>query len=84
LEAQLKANPTKVRPWYDKAMEVKRMSDSLYNYAEQLRWDIARKPTARTAHPTPSSNKEDLEAADRVMLAPVKGQGGKLYRSINS
>ncbi len=84
LEAQLKANPTKVRPWYDKAMEVKRMSDSLYNYAEQLRWDIARKADGKDGTPYAIVNKEDLEAADRVMLAPVKGQGGKLYRSINS
>ena len=31
LEAQLKANPAKVKAWFDKAQEVKRMSDSLYN-----------------------------------------------------
>ena len=41
LEAQLKANEMKVRPWFNKAQDVKRMSDSLYNYAENLRWAIA-------------------------------------------
>ena len=41
LAEQLKANPGKVRPWYDKAIAVKQMSDSLYNFAEQLRWAIA-------------------------------------------
>ena len=30
---QYKSNPAKVKPWYDKAMKVKQMSDSLYNYA---------------------------------------------------
>ncbi len=29
-EAQMKANPAKVKVWFDKAREVKRMSDSLY------------------------------------------------------
>ena len=29
-EAQMKSNPQKTRVWYDKAKEVKRMSDELY------------------------------------------------------
>ena len=39
---KLEQNPAKVRPWYDKAMMVKEMSDSLYDFAEQLRWALAR------------------------------------------
>ncbi len=30
-EEQMKANPQKVKEWYDKAQQVKQMSDSLYN-----------------------------------------------------
>ena len=36
-EAKYKDNPVKVKPWYEKALKVKQMSDSLYNFAGQLR-----------------------------------------------
>lgn len=82
--AQYKGNPGKVKPWYDKAMQVKQMSDSLYNYAQQLRLAIARDADGADADPDDLRNKEDLEAANRVMLAPVRGQGKKLYEAIGS
>lgn len=84
LAEQLKANPAKVRPWYDRAMAVKRMSDSLYNFTEQLRWAIAREADGADGNPDAIRNKEDLEAAGRVMLAPVRGQGKALFNSVNS
>jgi len=84
LDVQLKTNPTKVRPWYNKAQAVKNMSDSLYNYAEQLRWAIAREADGKEGTPYALKNKEDLEAAGQVMLAPIKGQGMKLFSRINS
>lgn len=84
LAEQLKANPAKVRPWYDRAMAVKRMSDSLYNFTEQLRWAIAREADGADGNPEAIRNKEDLEAAGRVMLAPVRGQGKALFNSVNS
>ena len=74
LAEQLKANPGKVRPWYDKAMAVKQMSDSLYNFAEQLRWAIAREADGPKGNPSALENKEDLDAAGRIMLAPVRGK----------
>ena len=45
---QLKANHNKVAPWYEKAMQVKQMSDSLYNLAEDLRQAIARNENDRS------------------------------------
>lgn len=83
-EAKYKDNPVKVKPWYDKAMEVKRMSDSLYNFAGQLRVAIAREADGKDADPDNLRNKEDLEGSNRVMLAPAKGQGQKLYDEICS
>ena len=41
-EAQMKANPQKVRAWFEKATAVKRMSDSLFNFAQQLKEEIVR------------------------------------------
>ncbi len=81
---QLKSNPVKVKPWYDKAMAVKLMSDSLYSFAEDLKWAIARDADGKEGTPYALDNKEDLEAAGRVMLAPVRGKGKKLQNSIDS
>ena len=41
-ESQMKANPEKVRQWFDKATQVKQMSDSLYNLAQELKEAIVK------------------------------------------
>lgn len=84
LAGQLKQNPAKVRPWYEKAMRVKAMSDSLYNFAERLRWAIARAADGRNGNPDALRNQEDLEASTHVMLAPVGGQGAALRQAIGT
>lgn len=83
-EEKYKDNPVKVKPWYDKAMQVKRMSDSLYNFAGELRMAIAREADGRDADPDNLHNKEDLKGSNQVMLSPTRGQGKKLYDAINS
>ena len=39
-EAQMKKNPGKVKQWFEKATLVKQMSDSLFNFAQQLKEEI--------------------------------------------
>ena len=39
-ETQMKANPQKVKVWYDRAQQVRQMSDSLYNLAADLKLAI--------------------------------------------
>ena len=80
----MKGNPAKVKPWYDKAMEVKRMSDSLYNFAGELRMAIAREADGKDGNIYDIKSKDNLEAASHVMLAPGTGQGKKLYDAINT
>ena len=82
--AQMKANPAKVKEWYDKATSVKRMSDSLYNYAQWLKEEIVREADGKDADISNIKNKDNLEAASHVMLAPGTGQGRRLYEAINS
>ena len=82
--AQMKANPAKVKAWFDKAREVKRMSDSLYNFADELKWAIVREADGDKADIKNIRNKESLEAAAQVMLAPGRGQGGALRKAIDS
>lgn len=83
-EAQMKANPAKVKAWFDKAQQVKRMSDSLYLLAADLKMAIVREADGKMGDPDNIKNKEDLEAANQVMLAPGRGRGGELKDAINS
>ena len=84
LEMQMRINPVKVKAWYDKAQEVRRISDSLYNFAEELKLAIVREADGKNATIEDFQNKEDLEAANQVMLAPGRGKGKELYNAIKS
>ncbi len=83
-EEQMKANPAKVRQWYEKAMRVRQMSDSLYNLAEELKVAIVAKSDGKNADVHNIRNQEDLEASTFVMLSPTHGRGAELYERINS
>ena len=83
-ESQMKANPEKVRQWFDKATQVKQMSDSLYNLAQELKEAIVKEADGSDGDVLNIRNKEDLEAATQVMLAPGKGRGKELFNAINS
>ena len=84
LDMQMRQNPAKVGEWFNKAQEVRRMCDSLYNFADELKLSIAREADGSDAHIEDLKNKEDLEAANQVMLAPGRGRGQELYNAIQS
>ena len=84
LESQMKANPAKVKQWYDKAQHVRRMSDSLYQLAEDLKVAIVKKSDGEEGDVNNIRNREDLEASTQVMLAPQRGRGRELYNAVNS
>ena len=83
-EAQMKSNPQKVKAWFEKATAVKNMSDSQFNFAQQLKIAIVKEADGNDGDVMNINRKDDLEAANRVMLAPGSGQGEKLYNAINS
>jgi len=80
---QLKANPAKVGPWYDKAQFVKLKSHELFTLAQELKVAIAVEADGADGNPANLQNKEDLEAASQVMLAPGRGRGEELKRAID-
>lgn len=82
--AQMKANPAKVKAWFDKAQQVKAMSDSLYLFADELKKAIVIEADGDDGDVKNIVGKEDLEAANQVMLAPGRGKGEALYNAINS
>ncbi len=84
LQEQMEVNPTKVKEWYDKAQYVRQISDSLYNFAEELKIRIVQQTDGKDGDVRNIRNKEDLEAASTVMLAPRRGEGENLYNAINS
>ena len=83
-DAQMKANPQKVKMWYDRAQQVRQMSDSLYNLAAELKLAIVQEADGKNGDPQNIRNKEDLEAANQVMLSLSGGRGRELFNAINS
>lgn len=81
---QMASNPEKVREWFEKATEVKDMSDSLYNFAEALKIAIVKEADGPDGDLHNIDNTDNIDAAGTIMLAPVIGKGKKLYNAINS
>ena len=81
-KTNLEQNPEKVREWYEKALELKALSDTLYDYADKLKVRIAKKADGEEGDYKNLVNREDLEAATNVMLAPGTGEGQRLYDAI--
>lgn len=84
LNTAYKSNPEKVHEWYQKGVAVKHKSDSLYNYVQELKQRIAEIADGKDADVNSIEHKDDLEAAARVMLAPIKGEGENLRLAIDS
>ena len=83
-QEQMEANPAKTKEWFDKAEYVKNMSDSLYSLAQELKVAIVQKADGADGDLKNIINKDDLEAASQVMLAPGSGRGDELYQAILS
>ena len=83
-EQQMASNPQKVKEWYDKAMQVREMSERLYSLAAELKMAIAHEADGKDANPDSLQNKEDLEAANQIMLAPGRGRGEELKKAIET
>ena len=59
-------------------------SDSLYDFAQQLKVAIVKKADGKNGDVYNIENKDNLDAASEVMLAPLTGQGKSLFLRINS
>lgn len=84
LEDAMKQNPEKTREWYERAKDVRAMSDTLYNFVEELKWKIVREADGKDADLNDIQSRDNLEASTHVMLAPGVGQGENLKNSIDT
>ncbi|MDH6341368.1 gliding motility-associated protein GldM [Parabacteroides sp. PFB2-12] len=77
-------NPEKAGDSYAKKNQVKQAADSLFNYIQDLKEAIVKTADGKNGDVTNIDKKDDLEAASRVMLAPVVGEGKRLRESIDA
>jgi len=82
LEAANRVNPTKVGEWYKKGVEVKKQSDELFEYIQQLKLRIIRQADGKDANVDQLQHKEDLDAASEIMLSPMGSEAAKLKKRL--
>ena len=78
------ANEEKTREWFDKGKQVKERSDSLYNYAQDLKNRIVVKADGKDGNPENLKRPDDLNAAYEVMFERDKNDGARLRTQIDS
>jgi gliding motility-associated protein GldM len=84
LENYNNANPEKTREWFEKGKQVKERTDSLYNYAQELKKRIVVKADGKDGDPENLKRPDDLNAAFDVMFEHGKNDGTKLKNQIDS
>lgn len=78
-----KKNPGKGKVWLDKATDVRTKTDTLYNYIESLKHEIARVADGEDGDISNIVNRDNLDAASQVMLGPAGGKGKVLRTRID-
>ena len=84
LEAFAAQNPDKGRRWYDKATEVRRVTDGIYNRIDSLKRLIVIEADGSDADVDNIQNRDNLEAASVVMLVGAKSRGAALRRDLDA
>ncbi len=77
-------NPEKAEEWYNRGVEVRKMTDSLTTYIHQLKYLMVKEADGKRADINNIRHKDDLEAASIIMLSPVNGEGENLKNAIDN
>lgn len=83
LKAFNEQNPEKGAVWYDKATEVRQVTNRLYSLVDSLKTAIVRQADGDEADVNNIVNRDDLESASVVMLSPGNSNGQRLRHSID-
>jgi len=65
-----KHNPGKVKEWYERALDLKRRSDNLYNQIGQLKMEVVRESDGKKADVHNIQRADNLDAASTVLMPP--------------
>ena len=79
-----RANPEKTQEWYELSQTLKRRSDSLYAYIDDLKWRCVREADGKNADIHAIERSDNLDAAGRVMLPPKSKRGKELRKAIET
>ena len=77
-------NPDKGLPWYEKAAEVRELTDRLYRQVDSIKLLIVTKADGKNADIHNIVNRDDLEAASVIMLNPANRRGELLRRDVDA
>lgn len=83
LQEMHRQNPVKTKLWHDAAFGFKARTDSLYNYVQSLKTEIAKEADGKDGNPNDLDNRENIDAASYVMLSLDK-KGEKLRQNIDN
>lgn len=84
LEAFTATNPDKGGPWLDQASQVRTSTAAMLALVDSLKHDIVVKADGAKGDPDRIVNRDDLEAAAVVMLAPGNPRGEQLRLRVDS
>lgn len=84
LEQFAQQNPEKGERWYQKAVEVRNITQGLYHHIDSLKGMIVREADGDDGDPADIQSRDDLEAAAVVMLNGTHPRGEKLRHSVEA
>jgi gliding motility-associated protein GldM len=79
-----RANPEKVKEWYEQAQDLKRRSDELYQLIDRLKLEVVRESDGKDADVHNIQRSDNLDAAATVLLPPNSHKGRDLKKAIES
>lgn len=77
-------NKVKVGPWYQKALDFKKKTDSIYHTVQSLKLLIVKEADGEKATLADINHKDDLNAPGVVMLSPLTHRGKDLRLAVEA
>ena len=77
-------NPEKGSVWYNKATELIKKTEFLYQHVDSLKLVIVKEADGEDGDPHNIRQKDNIEASATVMLAPIGSNGKKLRTNIDN
>lgn len=85
INASYEGNPEKTQDSYSRALNVKSKTDSLFDYIQYLKLEIAKESDGKEADLNNLKSKDNLSASTDIMIAPEGGhQGENLKKLLDS
>ncbi|MBD8389927.1 gliding motility protein GldM [Dysgonomonas sp. BGC7] len=83
IDAAYAANSEKAEKSFITAQGVKLQTDSLFDFVQSLKLQIAKESDGADADVNNLESKDNLDAASEVMLSPIGGKGNELKRRLD-